>query len=432
MSPPSRLRFFPSAIPFYTHPFITANRCIRKPGVGFECDGRRLLGVTEYLRRNFYPTFKATRRATPNRSRTQPHSRGLGMRMGSIADHAITAFAKTGDLRKMTRSSAAQRLVHFLKINKLTIVDAHVLICDPSVGIATEIDVLCQGKSSLVVIENKTTLQSRTEHLRTYRTPDSEQPLLAGPLRTLLNNEYNHHQLQLALMLIMLKQTYNIRATGYVVMATVDGLIHYPINPTVFELTRSLLANQRHFRSPAYRQQLVCHDDPSILRLPYSYRPFLRTNSLPYYTAGTPLPPILLKFLKKVKITTPQLQYTAGTLKFYDRPDVTEPIVADVYAETTDTIYIFALRATPFSPVQVADPISAPVKGVKILPGGYSNTLLSAIFLELAITTAVLQATTPLKQIQSRVILLPDNAPPFSRKLPTTYIKKITRLNPKA
>lgn len=360
------------------------------------------------------------------------------MRMGSIADHAITAFAKTGDIRKMTRSSAAQRLVHFLKINKLSIVDAHVLICDPSVGIATEIDVLCQGKTSLVVIENKTTLQSRTEHLRTYRTPDSEQPLLAGPLRTLLNNEYNHHQLQLALMLMMLKQTYNIRATGYVVMATVDGLIHYPINPTVFELTRSLLANQRHFRSPAYRQQLVSHDDPTILRLPYSYRPFLRTNSVPHHTTDTtdttdtPLPPILLKFLKKVKITTPQLQYTAGTLKFYDRPDVTEPILADVYAETADTIYIFTLRPTSFSPAQAANPISAPVKGVKILPGGYSNTLLNATFLELAITTAVLQATTPRKQIQSRVILLPDNAPPFFRKLPAAYIKKIARLNPKA
>lgn len=388
---------------------------MRKPGVGFEYNGTRLCGVTEYLRRNFYPQFHATRRATPHRG----ISRGLGMRQGTIADSAITSYAKTGNTCKMTRSPAAQRLVHFLKMNRLAIIDAHVLVCEPSVGVATEIDVLCQGRTSLVVIENKTTLQTRAEHLRTYKIADPDHPLLSGFLHSLLNNEYNHHQLQLALMLLMLRQTYNIAASGYVLMAVSDGLIHYPINQSVYMLLRDSLSNQRHFRSISFCRQLAIPSDPNILRVPYSYRPYLRAG----ITHEGPLPNIISVFLKKVKADLIQQPYSAGPVRFLDHGGSVETTTADIYAESSDSIYIFALRSSNYKASMVTDPASAPIVGSKKLPDGRRNTLLSAIFFELSITLRVMLAAGILKPIYARVVLHCDNKEYISRKLPTAYTK---------
>lgn len=286
------------------------------------------MGITEYLRRNYFPVFTASRRGTSNAKKR----RGLGMRMGSWADSAITNYAKTGNTRKMAACPNAVRLVTFLRTLGLTIVDAHVLVCEPVFGIATEIDVLCVGPHGLVVIENKTTLQTRAEHERTYKKPDRECPLLLQGFFSLLNNEYNHHQLQLAAMIIMLKNTYNVTAHGHVLVASADGLNHYPMNPSILSLARNVLGTRRFFSPPLAVQNLP------LVR--YKYRPVL---SRYVEGPGLILPPQLEKFLAKHYPLTLSANFPVGSISFYERPDVTLPLGVDFAAETPEKMFFFMI-----------------------------------------------------------------------------------------
>jgi len=396
---------------FYQHPFVVEKRCVRKPGTGFEYKGRRMMGITEFLRRSYYPLFTACRRGKKLAVGKKKH-RNLGMRMGSMADHAITAYVKTGNVRKMAACPSARRLAAFLHQNKLRIVDAHVLVCEPAYGIATEIDVLCHGASGLVVIENKTTLQTKAEHAQTYKQADRDHPLLLRGLKSLLNSEYNHHQLQLAAMLIMLRNTYNVRATGHVLVASSDGISHYPMDQQILNLLATSLCSMHYFTGP--KNKIVnSTEHPSVK---YSLRPYLVACEEPPLDV---LPPLVAKFLAKHDAKLTSLNYKAGTLSFYERPDITMPVLIDIYAESPTTLFLFTVKHTTLDSKSCLSSDSAPIKTPK-LPTGHANSFLNTCCLELA-TKLLALPSTPDKKIELRVVLLSTSPRPFMRVVPSSF-----------
>ena len=383
---------------FLQHPIIAGKECKRMPGEGFVYNGKKLMGITQFLTTYYYPIFSATRR---NASRAV--KRGLGLRMGTVADSAVTAFAKTGDFRKMARSKTATRLVNYLHKLNLQIVDAHVLICDPILGIATEIDVLCQNSSSLVVIENKTTLQTRAEHERTYRKPDLNCPLMLRGFHSLLNNEYNHHQLQLASMIFMLRRTYGITASGHVLVASSDSLNHYPMNPTILNLAFSVWN----------AQSIFC---PVIIKPAF---PQIRSSMRAFLLPRTPIDPIPAELLKlQEKHQMPILvNYATGNVSYYDR-EGERPCFVDFAIDTPECLYLYNVVSTVYSLKEMQSPASALVKGVAKLPNRQINCFLNMHYLNLAVATHALKKE---KKIEARLLILGPKK--ILRLLPRKFLK---------
>lgn len=328
------------------------------------------------------------------------------MRMGSVADNAITAFAKTGDFRKMARCKTAARLIQYLRNLNLQIADAHVLICDPNLGIATEIDVLCQGANGLVVIENKTTLQTRAEHERTYRKPDSSCPLMLRGFNSLLNNEYNHHQLQLASMIYMLKRTYNIHATGHVLVASSDSLNHYPMNPAILSLAFSVWYAQTIFMPQIIK--------PPFPQIHYSLRPFLieRKRELE-------IPAQITKFQSKIDGLIPiQSHFFTSNVCFYERSGE-RPCYVDFAIDAPDCLYLFNVVSTPYSLKEINLPQSAVMKGVKKLPNRQLNTFLNVEYLNLGVAAYALSGNA--KKVEARLLILGPKK--ILRLVPRKFLK---------
>ena len=408
----STFRRLPSCMAFYDHPRVKEKHCVRQPGVGFSYKGTRLLGITEFLRRTYYPVFTATRRSK-GRAVTKKGKRSKGLIMGSMADSAITAYVKTGNTRKMAACPAARRLAAFLHCHKLKIVDAHVLIFEPNYGIATEMDVLCHGSTGLIVIENKTTLQTRAEHEQTYRRPDRDQPTLLRGLYTLHNSEYVHHQLQLACMLIMLKNTYNITATGHVLVASSDGLNHYPMSQDIINKLAASLYTRKHFH-PAPK----CLDQ-SIPLINYAFRPFVPKQPQPVIEE---CPPAITKFFLKnapSAIDTCVLNYNTGKLSFLQRPDINLDMTVDLYAESTTTVYLFLIKSTLLTQKECANIIDI---HATVLPSGHKASFYAICSLELALAARALNQP---KKIELRVLYLPTGAKPYLRKIPISYLSKL-------
>jgi hypothetical protein len=290
-----------------------------------------------------------------------------------------------------------------LRTFRLDIVDAHVLVCDPSLGVATEIDVLAQGPHGLVVVENKTTLQTRAEHERTYKKPDRVCPLLLRGFLSLWNSEYNHHQLQLAYMLIMLKNTYNIDAGGVVLVATCDGLCHYPMNPAILALARTVVNAQVHFFP------VVSSKDP-LLNL--RFRGYLPKLS-PCCLDGT----VLKRALAKFKATEVEQNVEIGKVAFYERPDLVVPVMANIRLMTPTGPVLLLVRALT-CPAKL---LSVPVSTIK-LPSGHQHSRLNLVFLELAILVRAFSGPA-----LAAVVFLPeeDGGKAVVRNLPKTFAKSI-------
>lgn len=375
------------------------------PGVGFSYRGTRLVGITEFLRRSYYPVFTATRRS--GRPTNSKQKRSKGLRMGSVCDSAITNYVKTGNIRKMAACPTARRIAAFLHRNNLKIVDAHVLIFEPRYGIATEIDVLCHGKSGLIVIENKTTLQSRAEHEQTYRRPDKDQPMLLKGLYTLHNSEYTHHQLQLASMLIMLKNTYNIIATGHILVASSDGLNHYPMNRDILNKLATALCTRQHFLP------IPKCIDQSMPLVNYAFRPYTKPLQNLYLDE---CPLAIEKFIKKNAATaTIVFHYNTGKISFHQRTDIVQELHVDIFAETTTVIYLFLIKSTNLSQKDCATHSS-------ILPSGHAASFYGIASLELALAA---RALNPKKKVELRILYLPTGSKPYLRKVPTSYLTKL-------
>lgn len=372
------------------------------------------MGVTEFIRRAYYPIFNPIRRKGYKQKsvlKSKKH-RGRGLIMGSIADHIITDYVKTGNIRKMASCPAAKRIAFFLKKNKLELVDAHVLICEPNFGIATEIDVLCHANNKLVVIENKTTLQTRAEHEQTYRVADRDNPLLLKGLHSLLNSEYNHHQLQLACMLIMLKNTYKVNATGYILVASSDGLNHYPINQVILNLVATSLCTMHHFAP----KSIPINHGPTIS---YKFKPFIFPAEKKNYFK----PPKLLQtfFKKKFPEATIFFKYHTGNLTFHERPDVNVQMFADIFIETEKTIYLFSVIQTHL------DAKDSLLSSEKKLPTGHTSTFQSLAFLDLAMTAFVLPKKQS-KKIELRVMFESSKSSSFLRLVPKSFLSQLAKL----
>lgn len=394
----------------YEHALVTNKSCRRKPGVGFEFEGQRLSGITAYLKNNYYPRFNAVRRNVCGKKGYQKKVSKLGLRMGTKADTAVTAFIKKKDNRKMANSPTAVRLIRCLAQLNLRTIDAHVLICEPRLGVATEIDVLCRDQDGMVVIENKTTLQTREEHEWSYKRSDRKIAHLLGDYATLANSEYTHQQLQVCYMLIMLELSYKIPAgqlKGYVLVASSDSLNVYPAENKIRALVRQTVTRRIMFGRTA-----LVPDLPDLPLLKYEYRPYVPTQK----TTLLECPPILARFLKPKKITA-VLNFFIGAYSFYQRPDVVFEAFADFYAEDDENIYIFLCRQTTMTVGECA----VATKPLRKLPSGQQSSPLTCWLLELAIV--VCSGRHFKKKIHARLII---NGPkPCMRTLPPRLLSRL-------
>jgi hypothetical protein len=275
-------------------------------------------------------------------------------------------------------------------------IDAHVLICEPRIGIATEIDVLCRDETTMVVIENKTTLQTQADHLWSYKKPDRKSPHLLGDYAGLANNEYTHQQLQLCHMLIMLELGYQVPAnllTGYVLVASADGINVYPVDSQLRSLVRSTLTRRIMFGRIAPVPAV-----PNFPLLGYRFRAFIPPTEQP-----PPLlcPPLLTRFLK-----SKQLAFAGctkiGAYSFHERPDLVFDTFADFYAENATTVYIFLCRETTLTVAECAVLDSPLTK----LPTDQPSSLLAKWMLELAIVVNSRRPCLVKQKVHARLILL--------------------------
>lgn len=380
------------AIRFYKHPSVVNHTCSHGFG-GFKCAGRRLVGVHAFLQGRYYPCFKATRKSSG-----RPHNQKAGQRAGSRADAQITKYiaqrwersTPTSGGGKMRPAGAAANLLNYVVgTYSLDILDAHVLVFDPEWGVATEIDVLAQtrtGTPNLFVIENKTTLQTRAEHLHTYFVADRGFPILRGQLQAERNNEYTHHQLQLAVMVSMLRRNYGLTGhiEGAVLMRVKGGtVIRYPLEPRILALLEADMASR-----------LV------PVRLPYTmptlYRPYvmlppvaLHDTLLQGLTKDGGVDPVAAawqtRWLYYLQVTFPRAivryQFPCGVLPVHGQMGLrlTADALIEVPGQASTLVMIkLLLQEGPLKAL-----LQRPGRIPKLLPNGSLHTLKSAYCLEL-------------------------------------------------
>jgi hypothetical protein len=164
-------------------------------------------------------------------------------------------------------------------------------------------------------------------------------------------------------MLIMLRNTYNVRATGHVLVASSDGISHYPMDQQILNLLATSLCSMHYFTGP--KNKIVnSTEHPSVK---YSLRPYLVACEEPPLDV---LPPLVAKFLAKHDAKLTSLNYKAGTLSFYERPDVTMPVLIDIYAESPTTLFLFTVKHTTLDSKSCIS--SDSIRAASNLPQSYS------------------------------------------------------------
>lgn len=108
---------------------------------------------------------------------------------------------------------------------QITRLDPQIAVCDTELGIRTSIDVMGRDqKNRPVVIELKTTQDSKDQHRQRYYTRCRNCPTLSNGLP---NTEFWRHQLQCGFGMLC-KNT----SQGIVVVVCSDGVVHYPVSST--------------------------------------------------------------------------------------------------------------------------------------------------------------------------------------------------------
>ena len=427
------LGFGPDAVKFYKHPRVVNRTCSHGFG-GFKCQGQRLLGVHAFLQQRYYPHFTATRKATG-----RPVHKKAGQRAGSRADAMITKYITdkwtTPDGGKMRPTGAAANILNFVQNTySLDILDAHVLVHDEVWGVATEIDLLAQTRTAhatLFVIENKTTLQTRAEHQRTYFMTDRGFPILQGRLKQERNNEYTHHQLQLAVMVSMLRRNYGLSQAidGAVIMRVKGGsVVRYPLEPRILEALEADMS---------VPQPIVARvvDRPSTLSV---YKPYITPPSTTRHTrwlaclaAEEPIPPDLTlttqRWRQYLQATYPgaavHYNVALGGLAVLGHAPQQVRLKVDAQVMTAQGPIVLLVKfLTVASSLKTA--LQRPNRQTKLLPNGSLHTLKSAYCLEMGARWALCPEARAYVVVMSPTELIcltvpPKFLAPFTQVIPT-------------
>lgn len=166
------------------------------------------------------------------------HCSALGLAIGRQTDH-LARRVIAGKAKLSVNDQNHTRAVWFfdtlkrLQIEKL---EAQVSVKDPSLGIRTQIDATgVDATGNLVIIELKTTQDSRRQHKERYYKRCRNCPTLANGLP---NTEFWRHQLQCGFGMLC-KNAHR----GVVIVVCKDGALHYPVSSTA--------ADRRMFDIPA-------------------------------------------------------------------------------------------------------------------------------------------------------------------------------------
>ena len=234
------------------------NRAVRRLVGGYTVvgTGQRLDGLTQPLRDIFYPYHRVI---------STGGSRTGGSARGTQADHEVARLVNDG---QMPAGGAlhpyAERMLRFLHRHGLQPCAAQFLIYDLSLGIATEVDVVCvdlsapyrDGRPNVVIVECKTGFDKNYEAVSGRFCS----PFVKDSGLTAIKMSYRTaHQLQALAQFVMLRVNYGplvLRAVVLVLSATENSL--YRVCPELEAVKFDVYSNlhQRVASTPEEVQRL--------------------------------------------------------------------------------------------------------------------------------------------------------------------------------
>ena len=161
-------------------------------------------GAHTIVNRQAGPDYKGGAAGQPRADPSRPKT--FGSQYDQCTRKFMKASLKLGSPPVRTHANErawlyAKATANHLIAMGLTPINFKHTICDPVViGFRTQGDLICfDGSGNIVVVELKTTQFEAAAYAKHYHTPDRRQPYTRNHF--LLNSEYNHHQMQLGLML---------------------------------------------------------------------------------------------------------------------------------------------------------------------------------------------------------------------------------------
>lgn len=293
----------------------------------------------------------------------------------------------------------------------LRVVSAQQVVYDLPWQLATPIDVVCQTIGvwpMLVIIENKTTLQTLANHLHTYKLADACMPALMNGFETLANSEYNHHMLQLAAEMLMITRNYDIqRVTGYIIMACSDLQTKtYPMTPEFLKMAERVFSGGR------------VHSQHEFSSLPLVYARHAQSIVRTLH----PVPPCLddwhpvhLAWLKRKFPGV--LQRSVLKLGVTEKRD-TVLNLPTVWIQMEDKVMVVVLKIHDPSAESLARRYNRPTK--TRMPTGAPETMMRSCFLEAGMRIGLLKQSHTL--VAGVVIVATPVTVEFHKMVPASFI----------
>ena len=211
---------------FFRHP-RHARVAFSEAQHAFTVDGRRVKGIRRWLDQHVVPpaaemvTYSGCR---PARADKDARCTGRGAEHGSLVDAQLQAWVEGGSL--CDADPCAVRIAVALERLKLHPIACQIMVYDDVAAWATAIDCIAlNAAGELVVLEFKT-----TAYPSLYT---AESLSMRGWMSNHAYSQYAHHQLQVALPVIAMRNLYGVRvAEAYVLLASPPRTVDvFPLQP---------------------------------------------------------------------------------------------------------------------------------------------------------------------------------------------------------
>lgn len=215
----------------------------RPRGYAFAGHGGNASGITELLRRCYYPDYRYRGGATGEKGKGP-----RGMRRGTKVDVEVRGVVRAlaaGETWKPGRDThpLTTKFVRALDVLGLEPVTAQTCVGDPGEGLATGVDLVAMDRKTgrLVLVELKCGFNGYND-----RGTGPMRHELAG----FMNSPRFQHQLQLAVTLELFVRTFGLAPqTAYVLCANDNGVAYHELEPAVKALAPAMVARLRARRA---------------------------------------------------------------------------------------------------------------------------------------------------------------------------------------
>ena len=181
--------------------------------------GQALAGITTHLRACFYPHAATGAHGRSSRSGQRP-AQLTGRARGRLVDRELAAAVNEGAEPSHAYTRA---LLSALRRAGLTPLAAQVPVCDPSTRMATGVDLVCERRGALYVMELKTGWNGRESYERAGRA-------MRGAAAPFPDCPRNQHLLQLLVTRYLFRLTFGLQsAHAAVVRVSDDGVRFYKL-----------------------------------------------------------------------------------------------------------------------------------------------------------------------------------------------------------